>query len=55
MFKISQTPLLNENEIYSNENNQNLLYKKHFIQPYFQLVISNENKETFLQKKKIEN
>jgi len=52
MFKISQTPLLNENEIYSNENNQNLLYKKHFIQPYFQLVISNENKETFLQKKK---
>ena len=52
MFKISQTPLLNENEIYSNENNQNLLFKKHFIQPYFQLVISNENKETFLQKKK---
>ena len=53
MFKISQTPsLINENEIFSNENNQNILYKKHFIQPYFQLVITNENKETFLQKKK---
>ena len=52
MFKISQTPLINENEILSNENNQNILYKKHFIQPYFQLVITNENKENFLQKKK---
>ena len=55
MFKIFQNSSITENQLSELDINTNIIYTKQFIQPFFQLIISDENKQSFLQKKKKEN
>ena len=52
MFKIFQNSPIIENQISELDTNTNIVYTKQFIQPFFQLIVSDENKQSFLQKKK---
>ena len=52
MFKIFQNSPITENQLSELDTNPNIVYTKQFIQPFFQLIVSDENKQSFLQKKK---